>query len=357
MVAKRGVKLIRMRYNDSPVKHAMCFSIGLSGNISPYKYSPDRIIRFIRGECMMRTEQLKYFVETVKQGSINKAAETIYISQSTIHDALNKLDDELDVSLLNRTHSGVTVTAEGRLFYEIASGFLDQLEDYKRIVHQVPDAFFNQQAFSLFATPEMVDTVVPEVLQVVSRKYPALQIQLQVGDFYDGLQAVREKKVDFALILIHRHILLLEEMQQLLRRWALHVVEMGQTKVMITVNRESALARRNEISIREVIKLPAVIYKTDLDPYWHKRGYADYGDMNIFFVAGSWDACDWYTSMHKDVYGFTSKASPIKAILNKKIPLKEDVYYSVVVVEREGALMDEFVNTVVKDICTRHISG
>ena len=55
----------------------------------------------------MRLEQLTYFVEAVNRGSINKAAEALYVSQSTVHDALKKLDEELGAVLLNRTHIGV----------------------------------------------------------------------------------------------------------------------------------------------------------------------------------------------------------------------------------------------------------
>lgn len=303
----------------------------------------------------VRTEQLRYFVETIHSGSINRAAEKLYVSQSTLFDALNKLEGELDIRLLNRSHSGVTVTAEGRLFYDIAVDFLDQLDDFQKIVHHVPDIFREQEVFSCFATPEMVDTVVPELLRSISKKYPSLRINLQVGDFCDAVQSVREGKVEFALILIHRNILLLPEMQAMLCQDDLAYDELARTKVMITVSRESSLARKKEISIKEVLKLPAVIYKTDIDPTWHKKAYQTYGEMNVFFISGNWTSCDWYTSTHREMYGFTSKASPIKTT-NKHIPIKEDIFYSALVVHKRSFMLANFVHTVIKDICERYIA-
>lgn len=51
-------------------------------------------------------------------GSISKAANQLYISQPAITKAIKKLESELDIKLFNRGSKGVTLTENGKIFYE-----------------------------------------------------------------------------------------------------------------------------------------------------------------------------------------------------------------------------------------------
>jgi len=51
-------------------------------------------------------------------GSISKAANFLYISQPAITKSIKKLEDELGITLFNRSPKGVTLTENGKVFYE-----------------------------------------------------------------------------------------------------------------------------------------------------------------------------------------------------------------------------------------------
>lgn len=51
-------------------------------------------------------------------GSISKAAEALYISQPAITKSIKKLETELGITLFNRSPKGVTLTENGKVFYE-----------------------------------------------------------------------------------------------------------------------------------------------------------------------------------------------------------------------------------------------
>jgi len=74
----------------------------------------------------MTLQQLRYFIETVKHGSINKAAENLFISQPSLSIALKELEAEIGLDLLIRTPRGITLTVDGAEFLGYARQVVEQ---------------------------------------------------------------------------------------------------------------------------------------------------------------------------------------------------------------------------------------
>ena len=58
----------------------------------------------------MRKEQLFQFIEVVDCGSINKAAEKLYISQPNLSCSIHALEEDMGKALIIRNNRGVTLT-------------------------------------------------------------------------------------------------------------------------------------------------------------------------------------------------------------------------------------------------------
>ncbi len=66
----------------------------------------------------------RLFCAVAECESISKAAELNYISQPAISKAITKMEESLGTVLFNRNHRGVTLTDEGKVFYdELKSAF------------------------------------------------------------------------------------------------------------------------------------------------------------------------------------------------------------------------------------------
>ena len=74
----------------------------------------------------MTFQQLKYFIETVNCGSISKAAESLYIAQPSLSNAMKDLEAEVGVELFTRTPKGITLTADGIEFLGYARQVVEQ---------------------------------------------------------------------------------------------------------------------------------------------------------------------------------------------------------------------------------------
>ena len=74
----------------------------------------------------MTLQQLKYFIEIVNSGSINKAAERLCIAQPSLSKALRDLESEMGVDLITRTPKGISLTSDGAEFLGYARQVIEQ---------------------------------------------------------------------------------------------------------------------------------------------------------------------------------------------------------------------------------------
>lgn len=74
----------------------------------------------------MTFQQLVYIVEVSKCGSINKAAQNLYLSQTAISSSIRLLEEELNTQLINRSNRGIEFTQEGKEFVNYAVSLLEQ---------------------------------------------------------------------------------------------------------------------------------------------------------------------------------------------------------------------------------------
>ena len=76
----------------------------------------------------MQIQQLIYFVAAAEQGSLNKAAEVLFVTQPNLSKAIGNLERELNIRVFDRTNKGVVLTSEGKKLYRYSKTVLDQLE-------------------------------------------------------------------------------------------------------------------------------------------------------------------------------------------------------------------------------------
>ena len=81
----------------------------------------------------MTFQQLNYLVEISRCGSINKAAQKLFLSQSGISIAIKELEEELGITFFIRTNRGVTFTPEGREFLSHAVSLLDSKKQLEKL--------------------------------------------------------------------------------------------------------------------------------------------------------------------------------------------------------------------------------
>ena len=79
-----------------------------------------------------KTEDLEAFLTVVDTGSFSSAANLLNQQVAKVSRAVTRLEDGLDVTLLNRTTRRLELTEEGELFLQYARDGLNILEKVKK---------------------------------------------------------------------------------------------------------------------------------------------------------------------------------------------------------------------------------
>jgi DNA-binding transcriptional LysR family regulator len=73
-------------------------------------------------------QQLKYVIEAANRGSINEAAKRLFISQPSLSNAIRELEEELQITIFERTNKGISLSKEGAEFLSYARQVIEQAE-------------------------------------------------------------------------------------------------------------------------------------------------------------------------------------------------------------------------------------
>ncbi|MBQ3940473.1 MAG: LysR family transcriptional regulator, partial [Oscillospiraceae bacterium] len=76
----------------------------------------------------MTIQQLRYVLTIAETGSMNKAAELLYVSQPSLTASVQELEKETGIRIFNRSGRGVTVTNDGAEFLQYANQVVGQFE-------------------------------------------------------------------------------------------------------------------------------------------------------------------------------------------------------------------------------------
>ena len=110
----------------------------------------------------MNILHMKYAVEVARLGSLNKAADSLFIAQPNISRSIKELEADLGITIFNRSAKGMELTPDGEEFIHYAQNILKQLNEmellYKkgaprkqRFSISVPRASYISNAFAEFS--------------------------------------------------------------------------------------------------------------------------------------------------------------------------------------------------------------
>jgi DNA-binding transcriptional LysR family regulator len=123
----------------------------------------------------------------VEAGSFVKAADLIGITDSGVSRAINRLETRLGVRLLDRTTRSVTLTDEGRRFYEEVKPLLSGIEDAAVVVSGAVSAVRGRLRIDI--DPFFLPLVLAGRLGAFCERYPELSIEFVTSEHVGDLVA------------------------------------------------------------------------------------------------------------------------------------------------------------------------
>lgn len=140
----------------------------------------------------------EYFLTIVKERSISKAAEKLYLSQPYLSQYLAKLEANLGITLMDRSHTPLQPTKAGELFqsYLERQGFLDrQLQSDLRSLQEQ-----NRPVLRIGVSPWRGSTLLPDILPQFTKLCPDVQVVLHEAAVPELKALAANSVIDFCFM-------------------------------------------------------------------------------------------------------------------------------------------------------------
>lgn len=144
---------------------------------------------------MVNLDLYRVFYTVAKNGSLTKAAEELYISQPAVSQSVKQLENQLGVTLFNRTHRGMELSEEGgkRIIGKVerALRLLEEAEN------EVGGAVARRGAeLCLSASDEVFRYILADKIAAFTKKIPAVRLKFLRLKDEKAREMLRGGKVD-----------------------------------------------------------------------------------------------------------------------------------------------------------------
>lgn len=141
--------------------------------------------------------QLVAFLKTVECGSVTAAAAELMVTQPSVSAAINALEREVGVLLMERGLRGLRPTAAGKAYAAHATGVLGLLQQGARAAHDAHDHAL--RTLRIGAVTTAGEHLVAPLLGVFRQAHPELEIMLHVGNREDVFGRLVARDIDVAI--------------------------------------------------------------------------------------------------------------------------------------------------------------
>lgn len=146
----------------------------------------------------MELHQLRYFVAVAETGGFVRAAQRCGVTQPSLSQQIRKLEDELGVSLFDRSSRGAVPTEAGRALLPRAQRILAEVRETAAEVKE--DVAAGRGPLSVGAIPTIAPYLMPAVLSRFLRDRPECELTVREDLTERLVEAVVDHELDAAVM-------------------------------------------------------------------------------------------------------------------------------------------------------------
>lgn len=195
----------------------------------------------------MDVKQLQYFVVSVDMGSFHSAAEALITTQPNVSKIVKSLEEELNMTLLNRTRNGVTITPQGESIYMYAIEVLKNMN--------IINEFKKGQGIEILSISSVPSNTLSFYLSQFynGQSNKDMQIDFYETDVENIIRRVHTRKSELGFVYISKRSM--SAFKQQVRAKGLEYHELAKTPLYLFVGKNSPLYTKesvNETAIRDI---------------------------------------------------------------------------------------------------------
>ena len=145
----------------------------------------------------MTITQLQYVLAVAEYQNFTLAAEKSFVTQPTLSMQVQKLEDELDVLIFDRSKKPIRITEAGQKIVAQAKNIVNEAERIKDIVDQ--EKGFIGGEYTLGIIPTIMPTLLPMFLKTFINKYPKVHLIIKEQSTETLIKNIQEGHIDGAI--------------------------------------------------------------------------------------------------------------------------------------------------------------
>ncbi len=240
----------------------------------------------------MDLRHLRYFVAVAEEQNIGRAAARLHISQPPLTRQIQQLEEELGVTLFNRTPRGMELTQAGQLFLEEARNIRSLVEQATERTQRAGQGKLGRIDVAIFGSA-ILDAI-PKLLLAFRTRHPDVKVVLHTMTKAEQIAALRQRRISVGF---NRMLAPLDDLE---------TRQVTTEKLLLAVRADHPLARQASIAFTELRHHPLVLFPTGGRPSFidkviglcSERGFQpqisqEVGDAvtGVALVAGGFGVC------------------------------------------------------------------
>lgn len=146
----------------------------------------------------MGPKDARYITIIAEEKNLSKAADLLFVSQSALSHALNKIESELGTRLFDRTKTPLRITDAGNVYIKNARQILLAENNIKQEIREIIES--ERGTVTLGLTSLAQRCYLPLVFPHIQEKFPHFQIIIKVGTLAELEYMLDHELIDFAVM-------------------------------------------------------------------------------------------------------------------------------------------------------------
>ncbi|MFC0332207.1 LysR family transcriptional regulator [Paenibacillus sepulcri] len=203
----------------------------------------------------MTLQQLRYVIEVANRGSMNEAAKRLFISQPSLSNAIKELEEEIHVTIFERTNKGISLSKEGAEFLGYARQVIEQAE---LLENRYLNAKPSPQHFSV-STQHYAFAVNAFVKLVREYGQDEYELALRETKTHEIIQDVKSQRSEIGILYINEFNA--KVISRLLKDANLKFTSLFTAKAHIFISVNNPLAKHSMVTLDQLQDYPYLYFE------------------------------------------------------------------------------------------------
>lgn len=287
----------------------------------------------------MNIKSLNYFIEVAKEKSFTNASKNLFVCQSALSKAIKTFENELDITLIDRTSKHFKLTPEGQLLYE--NGVI-ALKVINEQLEMLLDSVSIEKGKIKVGVPPVISTIYfTSIIKSFKDNFHSINLQnsINLQIIEAGANTVKDKvhngEIDIGVVILP------------FSSDEFNITPIFSADVVVVANKSHPFASREEVSLLEIKDEPLISLNETYMLYdrikirCNEAGF----EPNIICTSSQWDFIAEMVALNQ---GISILPKPILSKFHSKnikaIHIKEGFPWNIAFIVRK----DKYVSKAIK---------